>query len=163
MRITSERDNRQGWSVSQSLRLLDALNGSVHSFSYKGEPQTENQPHHQSDEDIEKLLRADRQLGRFCRINHVDIRGAQTRRDRGILELLQQVVIKLLIGIRLPLQETVLDQKLVQRAHFDFFFGDSGLEEPLPSYGGPVVILNPLHGPFSLLLDQRLNFIHLTL
>ena len=116
MRIAGERDNRQCRSVRQSLRLIDALDGSVHSFSYKGERQTENQSNHQADEDIAKLLRADRQPGRFCRVNYVDIRCAQTRRNCRVLESLQQVVIKLLIGVRLALQEIVFDQKLVERA-----------------------------------------------
>ena len=59
-RITGEGDDRQCRSVSQSLRLVDALDGSVHGFSYKGERQTENQSHHQADEDITKLLRTNR-------------------------------------------------------------------------------------------------------
>ena len=50
MRIAGEGDNRQRRSVRQSLRLIDALDGSVHRFFYKGERQTENQSHHQADE-----------------------------------------------------------------------------------------------------------------
>ena len=82
--------------------------------------------------DIEKLLRTNRRPGRFCRVNHMDIRCAQTRRNRRILEPLQQVVIKLLIGFRLTLQEIVLDQELVEDPHLDLFFGDGSREEPLP-------------------------------
>jgi len=61
-----------------------------------------------------KFLRTNRRLGRPCRIDYMNIRCAQTRRNRRLLEALQKVVIKLLIGVRLTLQEIVLDQKLVQ-------------------------------------------------
>ena len=47
--------------------------------------------------------------GRLGRINHVDVGGAQTCRNRRILKPLQEIVIKLLISVRLALQQTVLN------------------------------------------------------
>src|SRR5881275_374855 len=91
----------------------------------------------------------------------MNIGRTKTSRNRCILEPLEQAVVKLLVRIKLALQEIVLDQELAQCSHVGLFFGYRRREQLFPTEGRDEIVLQPLDDSPSFCVDKRLNFIHL--
>ena len=87
----------------------------------------------------------------------------QSGRDTGFLQFFEQSVIKLFIGIGIPLQDVVLNHLLAHLIRRVFLQIERCRNHFFPAHGGPVVLIEALHYVLLLAGDELIHALNLLL
>src|SRR5208337_4695821 len=143
-----------------SLDVLRCHEGAVQALPDKRQRDSENQAHHKSDGNIPAPVRTDGRSGNQRLVSQADVCGAQARRDGGVLEALEEIVVKRLVGLVIILQQVVLNKKLIQLLDLGSLLIYRLGEKLLTAYGRVIIASDALDDPLAFSIQERLNFLH---